>query len=712
MEAIDLTLQQEGSGRLIAYLLSPAGNQAFAVAIPPDLSQHDQVWLRRFVSHHDPAPPAIPAEVVNTLSARLVGAMQQWLSQPEWLPLQRILSLLPLLPLRLRCSGTDSLIEKLPWEALQLNRPLWRLADPPTQPPVLRSPSPRCPRMLLLIGREEQLPLEVDIQRLVELANHRRIELKSLRHGASSLLGLRQALADPMGWDGLIFLGHSSSDPLTGGRLQLGDGEWLSGDALAAVLRQAAGHPPSLVLLNSCSGMDLARSCLSAGTPWALCFREVVPTQAASMVFSELLRAMERGKGFAAALEEVRNHLQARGPAGCHLLLSAMAAPGAEELALPLSRRRQFRLRMASSSRGQAIAATLLIALASAAELQPINPLSAYLLDRRLFMQKLWRELSAQRGPVFESLPVLLLNRNRSPAELGVDPSPELTSRAVLAEVLRRTPVSQVPVVGLDVLFDRPAPHTADLAAVIQSQSKAGRRQVVVGRLDANADDPDAGRNSLPQPLLLVAGVLPRSIGVGIPAGQRSRLKPLPLRLLWQLDGDSFAGSLSGIPDPLMPPESVIDWSIDWAPLVRLVSIADLPALRAGALVVGSDGSTEGQNPDRFAAPGAIRSTLTAWGIANDALPGPVLQAVLAQSLALRQWLTPLSLPAATTLAAGAGVVLAAAVPHRRRRWPWLIGAALITIPFSLQLAVGMRLLLPIALPLAALGSTALLRRD
>ena len=119
-----------------------------------------------------------------------------------------------------------------------------------------------------------------------------------------------------------------------------------------------------------------------------------------------------------------------------------------------------------------------------------------------------------------------------------------------------------------------------------------------------------------------------------------------------------------------------------------------------------------GQSPDRFTAPGALRSTLTAWGAANDALPGPVLQAVLAQSLALRHWLTPLSLPAATALSAGAGVLLAAAVPRRPRRLLWLVCAALLAIPFSLQLAVGLQLLIPIALPLAALGSTALLRRD
>jgi hypothetical protein len=57
-------------------------------------------------------------------------------------------------------------------------------------------------------------------------------------------------------------------------------------------------------------------------------------------------------------------------------------------------------------------------------------------------------------------------------------------------------------------------------------------------------------------------------------------------------------------------------------------------------------------------------------------------------------------------------VLLAAAVQRKPGRVVWLICAGLLAIPFSLQLAVGMRLLLPIALPLAALVSTALLRRD
>ena len=243
------------------------------------------------------------------------------------------------------------LIERLPWEQLELERPIWRLDGHGARHGLTaRRGGVRCPRLLLLVGQEEGLNLDGDIAVLERLDRQGRIALRTLRGPASNLSGLRTALGDRQGWDVLVFLGHSAGDPQGGGRLQLGDGHWLGGRALAQELEQSSGHRLALVLLNSCSGMDLARCCTDAGIPWALCFREVVPTRAASLAFSQLLAAMEKGLSFAAALEQVRQALSASGPMGCELLLSAMCTGNATELLLPLSRRRQFRLRLAASS--------------------------------------------------------------------------------------------------------------------------------------------------------------------------------------------------------------------------------------------------------------------------------------------------------------------------------------------------------------------------
>ena len=711
MESIDLTLEPTGApDQLTAFLISPAGTAAFPVPIPAQLAQLHQVWLRRFLAHHDPAGPQVPAAVVHDYSNRLAAAMERWLQQPQWQPLRTTLEQLPDLPLRLRCSGSLQLIERLPWEALSLARPIWRLDGPPAAAaPAALQRSMRRPRLLLLVGDEQDLDLSTDIAQLERLNQQRRIELHILRGQACSLSGLRIALHDRQSWDVLVFIGHSAADPQGGGRLQLGDASWLGGHALAAELQNAGPHGLSLVLLNSCAGLDLARSCTTAGVPWALCFRETVPTRAASLAFTALLEQLEQGSGFCAALEQVRQQLAATGPAGSELLLSAMGAANATELVLPLSHRRRFQLRLAASKPAQAIAAAALVAIAGTAELLPTTPLTTYLLDRRLYVQRLWRQATNQPGPTRPPLAVLLLDERRAYPALGVTPTPGRVARSALAEVLRRTPVSQVPVVGLDVVLDEAAANTDQLAAVIRQQQ---RQKVVGGWFGADTTAQQAGLTTKPLPLLSQAGLVAGNLAVGTTGNAGLDRQPMPLRLLEAVDANNFAGAITALPNPRLPTESVLDWSIDWLPLIELVSVEDLPTLRSQVLVVGTDGRIDSDQADLFSAPGAIRPALPSWGGASDVLPGALVQAVLAQSMALGHWLTPSPLPAVTVLSAGLGVVLAAALPRRRRRIPWLAGTAALTVPICLQLAVSHRILLPIALPLTAVTTTALIRRD
>jgi hypothetical protein len=76
---------------------------------------------------------------------------------------------------------------------------------------------------------------------------------------------------------------------------------------------------------------------------------------------------------------------------GTDLLLSLVAAPKARPFQLPLRKRKQFLLRLARSTPAQAMAAAALVALGAVGDLDPTNPISTYLLDRRLYVQRLWR---------------------------------------------------------------------------------------------------------------------------------------------------------------------------------------------------------------------------------------------------------------------------------------------------------------------------------
>jgi hypothetical protein len=138
-------------------------------------------------------------------------------------------------------------------------------------------------------------------------------------------------------------------------------------------------------------------------------------------------------------------------------------------------------------------------------------------------------------------------------------------------------------------------------------------------------------------------------------------LKWVPLRLWAPLDQRNFAAALSSAPAPFMPADTVIDWSIDWRPLLQRVELSELSSLRAPALVVGTDGSLDRDGEDLFAAPGAMDPALTQiWQGAERKVPGVLIQAVLAQSMSMRHWLMPIWQVLTTALAAGLGVEAAA----------------------------------------------------
>jgi hypothetical protein len=203
-----------------------------------------------------------------------------------------------------------------------------------------------------------------------------------------------------------------------------------------------------------------------------------------------------------------------------------------------------------------------------------------------------------------------------------------------------------------------------------------------------------------------------RNLATGTAALEGS-LKWVPLQLWSPISEANFAGTLSMTPGAWMPADAVIDWSIDWRPLLRRVEVTELSGLEAPVLVVGTDGTLDRDGDDLFAAPGAMDPALTQiWQGAEWKVPGVLIQAVLAQSLALRHWLMPGSLAASTALAAGLGVVVAAAQAERWRRLLLVVAIAVVVVPLSWQLAVSALWLVPLVLPLAALATLALLRPD
>lgn len=362
---------------------------------------------------------------------------------------------------------------------------------------------------------------------------------------------------------------------------------------------------------------------------------------------------------------------------------------------------RWLRRRLHGSTPVQAVAAVTLLLAALVFDLVPANPISVTLLDRRLRIQKGWRGLTAQQGPQREPLPVLLLE-SREP----------LYPRAQLATLLETLPPQRFPSLALDLVLDQVGPDPAATRQLIEVIRRQRRQALFVGYFGSLSAASDAGLRSRPIEGLQLPGVQPRDLAIGTAAGD-GILNPPPLQLLRAITPDHFAAAIATGGAAAMPADAVIDWSLPWERMVRVVfSPSELSGSFQHPVLVGRVWLSNPSDPDLFRTPLAFFDPQPLWRGSAQEMPGVLLQAVVAQSLSLRHWLMPLSSLVCVALASGAGVLLAALQSSLRRRLQLL----LILVPsfalLALQVAVGSRTLIPIALPSVAFGTTALLRRD
>ncbi len=359
-----------------------------------------------------------------------------------------------------------------------------------------------------------------------------------------------------------------------------------------------------------------------------------------------------------------------------------------------------FRARLMRSTPRQAIVTAGLLLLALAHDVDPSNPLSTYLLDRRLHIQKLWRQISGQPGPQRPAMPVVLLE--------STEP---VIPRLQLTALLQQLPPKRYPRVALDVVIDQPGPDPVGTQQLIATITRQRREALFVGTFAARSLVSGAGRRSLPLAGLLQAGVQPRDLAIGTPAGPAA-IKPLPLQLVAPLTADSMAVAVAVAGASHMPVDAVVDWSLDWQRMIRIVPMLQLESGTEPVLLVGRLSSGAEPDPDLFRTPAAFDQADPLWGGSAHAMPGVLLLAVMSQSLSLQHWLMPVPMLCCVAASAGAGVLLAAAIPGVRSRLRLLVLLLPLSGLLAIQLAVGSRALYPLLLPGVALASMALLRRD
>ncbi len=308
----------------------------FTAALPPapELLAEYQRWqqiylalqagieLRRFL---DPPPDSalafdvdetdltnVAADDLLSQGQRLTTALNQWLTSPEFIPLDQQLRthLDPSEAIQVIIQTGDPGLRQLPWH-------LWQFFEAyPAAEPALGSPSyrsiagtspPRATlRILAVLGNGRGIDVAADRRLLSQLPQ---AEVTFLVE--PSRAELDQWLWQDQGWDILFFAGHSAT--LAGGtqgQLAINPQRQLGIADLRHALSHAISRGLTLALFNACDGLGLAYELEDLDIPQLVVMREPVPDLVAQAFLKLWLQRFASGLPLSQSLRQARQQLQ------------------------------------------------------------------------------------------------------------------------------------------------------------------------------------------------------------------------------------------------------------------------------------------------------------------------------------------------------------------------------------------------------------------
>ena len=239
----------------------------------------------------------------------LSDCFQDWMSSPEFLPLDKTLreELNRTEIVRVLIRSNQPFVQKLPWH-------LWDFFEhyPHTELALI---SPRAKRVdcgkvaqngvkiLAILGHQEGIDIEIDRQ-----------VLENLPDAAVTFLvePTPQELSDRLwedSWDILFFAGHSETQGESG-RIYINPQDSLTLEELKYGLTKAVSRGLQIAIFNSCDGLGLARELADLNIPQTVVMREPVPDSVAQTFLQYFLAAFSRGESFYLAMREARERLQ------------------------------------------------------------------------------------------------------------------------------------------------------------------------------------------------------------------------------------------------------------------------------------------------------------------------------------------------------------------------------------------------------------------
>jgi len=358
-------------------------------------------------------------------------------------------------------------LARFPWEAWEIGTDfaatgaIQIVRTPQNRPETAAQsgrPHRRKTRILAILGDETGLNFQVERKAVSSLTRIAEVEFVGWQPGQSVAAVKEQishALVDQQGWDVLFFAGHSNENQITGGDLAIAPGASILISDIMPQLIIAKERGLKFAIFNSCKGLDIAESLIGLGFNQVAVMREPIHNRVAEEFVVQFIRQLGEYKNvqesLLAACQFLRFEKNLTYPS-VFLVPSLFCYPGTSLFQIPQAKPLWKRIaQQIAPTRMEAIALTICLGLGA------IPPVQDFLMDRRIWVQAIYRESTGQIPATSDPPPVALVqidDESISKERKRLAP-PYPINQAYLADLVDHLSTRKAKVIGIDYLLNR-----------------------------------------------------------------------------------------------------------------------------------------------------------------------------------------------------------------------------------------------------------------
>jgi hypothetical protein len=307
-------------------------------------------------------------------------------------------------------------------------------------------------RVLVILGDDTGLDFKAEkkaIQKLKHIVEIKFVGWQPGKNIDELKAELQEAITSELGWDILLFAGHSNETALTGGEISIAPNTTLSIIEIIPLLNKALEKGLQFALFNSCNGLSIANTLIDLGLSQVAIMREPIHNKVASEFLLHFIQILAQYKDVQEALTSACQHLKLEENLtypSAYLIPSLFLHPEAHLFRFKHS----FidNLRKISPSRIETVAIFALFLVSTQL------PVQNNLLAQRLKIQVIYRQLTGQISST-KNPSVLLVQIDEESIRKRKISTPKPMNRQYLAELIEELQTKGAKVIGIDYLLDR-----------------------------------------------------------------------------------------------------------------------------------------------------------------------------------------------------------------------------------------------------------------